>query len=122
MRSRIIWLARKVSTRRGAIGTSTPVLGLRPTRSPLSRSTNVPKPEIFTFSPRLSAAHISARICSTIFAESARLNPTSRCSVSARSARVSVLTGVINTDLAPLSPPFFNKGHRAGKGAAGVSF
>jgi hypothetical protein len=25
MRSRIIWLARKVSTRRGAIGTSTPV-------------------------------------------------------------------------------------------------
>ena len=47
----MIWLARKVITRRGAIGTSTPVLGLRPTRSPLSRRMKVPKPEILTFSP-----------------------------------------------------------------------
>lgn len=31
-RSRIVWLARKVITRRGAIGTSMPVLGLRPIR------------------------------------------------------------------------------------------
>src|SRR5437762_1648271 len=49
IRSRMIWLARKVITRRGAIGTSTPVFGLRPTRSPLSRRMNVPKPEILTF-------------------------------------------------------------------------
>ena len=32
IRSRMIWLARNVITRRGAIGTSTPVFGLRPTR------------------------------------------------------------------------------------------
>src|SRR3546814_2139344 len=61
MRSRIIWLARKVSTRRGAIGTSTPVLGLRPIRSPLSRRTKVPKPEILTFSPSASAPHIDRK-------------------------------------------------------------
>src|SRR5690606_29789622 len=45
------WLARKVITRRGVIGTSTPVLGLRPIRSRLSRRTKLPKPEILTFSP-----------------------------------------------------------------------
>ena len=47
--SRRIWLARKVITRRGAIGTSIPVLGLRPIRWPLSRRMKLPKPEIFTF-------------------------------------------------------------------------
>src|SRR4051812_29815232 len=57
-RSRMIWLARKVITRRGAIGTSTPVLGLRPTRCPLSRRMNVPNPEIFTFWPWASPAHM----------------------------------------------------------------
>ena len=55
----MIWLARKVSTRRGAIGTSTPVFGLRPTRSPLSRRMKLPKPEILTFWPSASAcAHM----------------------------------------------------------------
>ena len=49
IRSRMIWLARKVMTRRGAIGTSIPVLGLRPIRCPLSRKMNVPNPETFTF-------------------------------------------------------------------------
>ena len=38
-------------TRRGAIATSMPVFGLRPTRSPLSRRMKLPKPEIFTFLP-----------------------------------------------------------------------
>ena len=47
----MIWLARKVITRRGAIGTSTPVFGLRPMRWPLSRRMKVPKPEILTFVP-----------------------------------------------------------------------
>jgi hypothetical protein len=47
----MIWLARKVSTRRGAIGTSTPVFGLRPIRSPLSRRMKLPKPEIFHILP-----------------------------------------------------------------------
>src|SRR3546814_14104897 len=37
-RLRIVWLARKVITRRGRMGTSTPVLGLRPMRCALSRS------------------------------------------------------------------------------------
>src|SRR5690606_10114839 len=57
-RARIDWLARKVITRRGRIGTSTPVLGLRPIRCALSRSTKVPKPEIFTFCPTASASDI----------------------------------------------------------------
>src|SRR3546814_8068328 len=47
--------ARKVRTRRGEIGTSTPVFGFRPILCVLSRKTNVPKPEIFTFSPSASA-------------------------------------------------------------------
>ncbi len=42
---------RKVSTRRGLIGTSSPVLGLRPTRADLSRTEKVPKDEILTVSP-----------------------------------------------------------------------
>ena len=42
---------RKVRTRRGLIGTSSPVLGLRPTRAVLSRTEKVPKDEIFTVSP-----------------------------------------------------------------------
>src|SRR5690606_11877082 len=48
IRSLSFWLARKVITRRGVIGTSIPVLGLRPTRSRLSRRMKLPKPEILT--------------------------------------------------------------------------
>jgi hypothetical protein len=43
--------ALKVTARRGSIGASTPVLGLRPTRSALSRTVNTPKPESLTCSP-----------------------------------------------------------------------
>ena len=53
----MIWLARKVITRRGAIGTSIPVLGLRPIRWPLSRRMKVPKPETLTFFPSDKAWH-----------------------------------------------------------------
>jgi len=74
-RSRSVWLARKVITRRGAIGTTTPVLGLRPTRSFLSRSTKVPKPEIFTFSPLASAPQILSMMASISLADSARESP-----------------------------------------------
>src|SRR4029453_17570732 len=70
--SRMIWLARKVMTRRGAIGTSTPVLGLRPMRWPLSRRMKLPKPEIFTFCPSDSEWHMWCRTRSTTFADSAR--------------------------------------------------
>ena len=80
------WLARKVRTRRGVIGTSIPVLGLRPTRSFLSRSTKLPKPEILTFSPLARASAILVRIASTNSSDSARLRPSLRLIVSARSA------------------------------------
>src|SRR3546814_6746946 len=82
--------ARKVRTRRGEIGTSTPVFGFRPILCVLSRKTNVPKPEIFTFSPSASALLIWSSMDSTICADSARDRPIVRFSVSARSARVNV--------------------------------
>src|SRR5688572_406861 len=104
----MIWLARKVSTRRGAIGTSTPVFGLRPTRSPLSRRMKLPKPDIFTFAPSDRAEHIWCRMRSTMAADSARDRPISRCTTSARSARVKVPAFVFLATPAsaiPKSPP-----------------
>ena len=60
MRSRIIWLARKVSTRRGAIGTSTPVFGLRPIRSPLSQMLEAgPRPMLVIAAATLCAFLLS---------------------------------------------------------------
>src|SRR5229473_3003557 len=44
--------ARKTSTRRGRIGTSCPVFGLRPTRRPLSRTVKLPNDEIARFVAR----------------------------------------------------------------------
>ena len=38
--------ARKTSTRRGRIGTSSPVLGLRPTRRPFWRTAKLPKVDV----------------------------------------------------------------------------
>jgi len=40
------------TTRRGEIGTSSPVLGLRPDLWPFLRTTNEPNDESFTVSPR----------------------------------------------------------------------
>src|SRR5258707_12427513 len=57
--------ARKTSTRRGRIGTSCPVFGLRPTRWPLSRTVKLPNDEIFTDSPRAKASTTSDRIVAT---------------------------------------------------------
>src|SRR5690348_3046824 len=62
-------------TRRGRIGTSTPVLGLRPTRSPFERTTNEPKPLSLTVSPRAAASQISSRTDWTSTADSVRDNP-----------------------------------------------
>ena len=45
-------------TRRGEIGTSCPVFGLRPTRSPFDRTMNEPKDESFTDSPRITQAQL----------------------------------------------------------------
>src|SRR3546814_3052719 len=72
------------------MGTSTPVLGLRPIRCALSRSTKVPKPEIFTFCPSDSASDICDRIDSTIIADSLRDSPICWLIRAAISALVSV--------------------------------
>src|SRR5256885_7725718 len=70
------WLGRNTSTRRGAIGTSSPVLGLRPIRWAFCRTAKVPKDESFTVSPRASAEQTSSSISSTICADSWRDRPT----------------------------------------------
>jgi hypothetical protein len=43
--------ALKTATRRGKIGTATPVLGFRPMRWPILRTVNVPNDDSFTVSP-----------------------------------------------------------------------
>ena len=60
MRSFIMLLGRKTKTRRGVIGTSSPVLGLRPMRSPFWRMPNEPNEDSFTESPRAKLAEITA--------------------------------------------------------------
>src|SRR5262249_49183891 len=76
IRSFMILLALKTSTRLGVIGTTSPVFGLRPTRSLLSRTPNDPKLESLTFSP-CSRQVITSRITvSTNSADSLRGSPT----------------------------------------------
>ena len=60
------------------IGTTTPFLGLRPIRSPLDRTTKLPKPDSFTGSPLASAAAISCKTISTRSTDSLRVPPTFR--------------------------------------------
>src|SRR5579883_1762375 len=55
----------KIKTLRGVIGTSTPVLGLRPMRSDFSRTRNRPKDDTLTGCPAESAMAISSRTDST---------------------------------------------------------
>src|SRR5262245_34704036 len=90
MRCFMMLLARNTSTRRGVIGTSWPVLGLRPMRCPLSRIPNDPNEDNFTVSPRSRLAMISRSTSSTISADSLRGRPTFWNTASAKSARVSV--------------------------------
>src|SRR5438477_11583859 len=63
-------------TRRGEIGTSLPVLGLRPTRWPFLRTTKEPNEESFTVSPRSRQSVISFSTISTSVADSVRETPT----------------------------------------------
>ena len=63
-------------TRRGEIGTSLPVLGLRPMRWPFLRTTNEPKEDSFTVSPRSRQSVISFSTSSTSVADSVRDSPT----------------------------------------------
>src|SRR5689334_1513061 len=66
----------KTMTRRGEIGTSLPVLGLRPMRWPFLRTTNEPNDESFTVSPRSRQSVISFNTISTRVADSVRDRPT----------------------------------------------
>ena len=79
-----------VNIRRAGIGVGCPVLGLRPIRDPLSRTTKVPNEAICTSSPRSRQVVISARTCSTIAVAFARDKRRSRRTASTRSARVTV--------------------------------
>jgi hypothetical protein len=63
-------------TRRGEMGTSLPVLGLRPIRWPFLRTTKEPKDESFTVSPRSKQSVISLRTNSTSVDDSVRDRPT----------------------------------------------
>src|SRR5579862_6390988 len=63
-------------TRRGEIGTSLPVFGLRPMRWPFLRTTNEPKDDSFTVSPRSRQSVISLSTSSTSVADSVRDRPT----------------------------------------------
>src|SRR3712207_9365089 len=76
------------------MGTSTPVFGLRPTRSPLLRTMNEPKEESFTVSPAARLSQISARTRSTSSADSVRERPTFWYTASLRSALVIVLPAI----------------------------
>src|SRR6185312_5421787 len=81
-------------TRRGEMGTSLPVLGLRPIRCPFLRTTNDPKEDSFTVSPRSRQSVISFSTISTRVADSVRDNPTFWYTASHRSARVTVLPAI----------------------------
>src|SRR5690348_9985801 len=72
------------------MGTSVPVLGLRPMRFDFWRTENVPKDESFTVSPRDSAAQISSSMSSTICEDSLRDSPTALNTASDSSERVRV--------------------------------
>src|SRR5262249_14947822 len=63
-------------TGRGEMGTSWPVCGLRPMRWPFLRTTNEPKDESFTVSPRSRQSVISFNTSSTSVADSVRDSPT----------------------------------------------
>src|SRR5215471_11132817 len=63
-------------TRRGDIGTSLPVLGLRPIRWPFFLTTNEPNEESLTVSPRSRQSVISLSTNSTRAADSVRERPT----------------------------------------------
>jgi hypothetical protein len=66
----------KTITFLGSIGTSSPVLGLRPILRPFLRTTKEPNEESFTFSPRARQSVISRNTNSTRAADSVLDRPT----------------------------------------------
>ena len=95
MRSFMMLLGRNTSTRRGVIGTSCPVFGLRPTRWPFWRMPNEPNEDSLTVWPAARLVEISCSISSTSSCDSLRGSPTFWTTASARSARVSVLPPMV---------------------------
>src|SRR6266550_4303530 len=81
-------------TRRGEIGTSLPVLGLRPILCPFLRTTKEPNEDSFTVSPLSRQSVISFNTISTRVADSVRDSPTFWYTASQRSARVTVLPAI----------------------------
>src|ERR1700710_1010717 len=63
-------------TRRGEIGTSLPVFGLRPIRCPFLRTTKEPNDDSFTVSPFSRQSVISFKTSSTNADDSVRERPT----------------------------------------------
>ena len=72
-----------------------PVLGLRPSRGPLSRTLKLPKPEMPTVSPAVSRSAIVSITVSTSSAASLCGSPVSRWTASLSSARVSVAMPIL---------------------------
>src|SRR5262245_14788283 len=95
MRCFMMLLGRNTKTLRGVIGTSCPVLGLRPIRWPFWRMPKEPKEDSFTALPAARLVEISCRIISTRSCDSLRGKPTFCTTASARSARVSVLPPMV---------------------------
>src|SRR5262245_47715582 len=95
-------LGRKTSTRRGVIGTSCPVLGLRPTRCPFLRMLKELNEESLTAWPSARLSDNTLTPSSTSSWHSLRCSPTFWTTVSARSARVSVLPLML------LAPPLLS--------------
>src|ERR1700722_15446262 len=77
-------------TRRGEIGTSVAVFGLRPIRWPFVRPTKEANHDNFTVSPRSRQSVISLSTSSTNAEDSVRDRPTFWYTASQRSARVTV--------------------------------
>ena len=65
MRCFMMLLGRKTKTLRGVIGTSCPVLGLRPMRWPFWRMPNEPNDDSLTERPAARVVEISFRMSST---------------------------------------------------------
>src|ERR1700733_9294532 len=86
-------------TRRGEIGTSLPVFGLRPMRWPFLRTTKEPNDDNLTVSPRSRQSVISLSTSSTSVADSVRDKPTFWYTASHKSARVIVFLAIASPTL-----------------------
>src|SRR5262249_21994010 len=95
-------------TRRGEIGTSVPVFGLRPMRWPFLRTTKEPNEESFTVSPRSRQSVISFNTSSTSADDSVRDRPTFWYTASHRSARVTVFPVIAQPQSRQRSFLYFN--------------